>query len=381
MKKKISIFYWSPYLGKVATIRSVINSAISLQNHKKNNKIISIIDCYGEWNYFKKKFKKNKIKIIKLQNLIKFKTNAYGFFKSRFIYIATFFFTYFKLKKLLALKNPNYLVVHLLTFVPFILFFFNNIQTKLILRISGKPKLYFLRLILWKMLDKKINKVFCPTIETKKIIDSKKIFDSSKVFFLPDPVINDQEITELEKYKIKNVYSKYTYFLTIGRFTKQKNHDLIIDTINKYKLKDKFLFIGEGELKEVIQNKINRLKLNSQIKILSYQKNIFQFIKESKAVLISSLWEDPGFVMIEAAHLKKSIISSDCASGPKEFLDRGRGGHLFKSNSSKSLFNTKEKFKSTSKNKLKTQIIYAKHKSRIYRSNYHMNLFSKYLDQ
>ena len=80
MKKEISIFYWSPYLGKVATIRSVINSAISLQNHKKNNKIISIIDCYGEWNYFKKKFKKNKIKIIKLQNLIKFKTNAYGFF-------------------------------------------------------------------------------------------------------------------------------------------------------------------------------------------------------------------------------------------------------------------------------------------------------------
>ena len=60
MKKKISIFYWSPYLGKVATIRSVINSAISLQNHKKNNKIISIIDCYGEWNYLKKNLRKIK---------------------------------------------------------------------------------------------------------------------------------------------------------------------------------------------------------------------------------------------------------------------------------------------------------------------------------
>ena len=180
MKKKISIFYWSPYLGKVATIRSVINSAISFQNHKK---IISIIDCFGEWKYFKKKFKKNKIKIIQLQNLIKFKTNTYGFFKSRFVYITTFFLTYRKLKKLLTLKNPDYLVVHLLTFVPFILFLFNNIQTKLILRISGKPKLYFLRLILWKMLDKKINKVFCPTIETKKIINNKKIFHSSKVFF------------------------------------------------------------------------------------------------------------------------------------------------------------------------------------------------------
>ena len=34
MKKKIDIFYWSPYLGKVATVKSVINSAISLG--KKN---------------------------------------------------------------------------------------------------------------------------------------------------------------------------------------------------------------------------------------------------------------------------------------------------------------------------------------------------------
>ena len=376
MKKKISIFYWSPYLGKVATIRSVINSALSVQN----NKIVSIIDCFGEWKYFKKKLKKNKISTIKLQNLIEFKTNTYGFFKSRFIYIATFFLTYFKLKQLISSKKPDYLVVHLLTFVPFVVFLLNNFQTKLFLRISGKPKLHFFRLIFWKILDKKINKIFCPTIETKKIIDNKKIFNSSKIFFLPDPVINNQEIAELQKHKIKNLYKKYEYFLTIGRFTKQKNHNLIIDTVNKYKLKDKFLFIGEGELKEAIQNKIDKLNLNSQIKILNYQKNIFQFIKESKAVLVSSLWEDPGFVMIEAAHLSKTIISSDCPSGPKEFLNGGRGGFLFKSNNQHSLLKTLKKFNKTHQKKLKNKIIYAKYRSKIYTSDYHKNLFNKYLN-
>ena len=30
--------------------------------------------------------------------------------------------------------------------------------------------------------------------------------------------------------------------------------------------------------------------------------------------------EDPGFVMIEAAAVDTFVISSDCSSGPKEFI-------------------------------------------------------------
>ena len=48
MKK--NAFYWSPYLGKVATIRSVINSMIGLKIFYKNKYDVSIINCYGEWD-------------------------------------------------------------------------------------------------------------------------------------------------------------------------------------------------------------------------------------------------------------------------------------------------------------------------------------------
>ena len=60
MKKRI--FYWSPYLGRVATIRSVINSMIGLSNFKKKFSI-SLIDCYGEWDSHFKNLKENKINI------------------------------------------------------------------------------------------------------------------------------------------------------------------------------------------------------------------------------------------------------------------------------------------------------------------------------
>jgi len=49
MNKKI--FYWAPFLGNVATIKAVINSAIILKKFKKNF-TVSIVDCYQEWSKF-----------------------------------------------------------------------------------------------------------------------------------------------------------------------------------------------------------------------------------------------------------------------------------------------------------------------------------------
>ena len=34
MKKEI--YYWSPYVGKIATVRSVVNSMIGLKRYKSN---------------------------------------------------------------------------------------------------------------------------------------------------------------------------------------------------------------------------------------------------------------------------------------------------------------------------------------------------------
>ena len=42
-------------------------------------------------------------------------------------------------------------------------------------------------------------------------------------------------------------------------------------------------------------------------------------------------------MLLEAIALKKSVISSNCPTGPKEILDYGKGGYLFKSNNYRSL--------------------------------------------
>ena len=59
---------------------------------------------------------------------------------------------------------------------------------------------------------------------------------------------------------------------------------------------------------------------------------------------MSSLWEEVGFVIVEAALCNTFVISSDCPNGPSEFLDGGKNGILFKSNVEDELLKSFNKF-------------------------------------
>ena len=71
---------------------------------------------------------------------------------------------------------------------------------------------------------------------------------------------------------------------------------------------------------------------------------IYSFMKKAEAFILSSLWEEPGFVLIEAAISNLFIISSDCPNGPKEFLKNGKAGFLYESNKKGALKEKLEKF-------------------------------------
>ena len=65
MKK---IFYWSPHLSNVATIKNVINSAKSLKMFSKKDYEVSIIDAIGEWKDKKSNLNKFNVNVLSLSN-------------------------------------------------------------------------------------------------------------------------------------------------------------------------------------------------------------------------------------------------------------------------------------------------------------------------
>ena len=101
-----TIFYWCPFISKVATVRAVIKSAESLKRYSNHKFEPVIINCAGEWNEFKYE-NKFKIKIIDLnKSKILDKKNWTGFYKSRLIIYMSLFNEFFSIIKVVKKKNP-----------------------------------------------------------------------------------------------------------------------------------------------------------------------------------------------------------------------------------------------------------------------------------
>ena len=334
MKK--SVVYWSPCLDKVGTIKSTLNSAISLAKYSKDYDV-TIINVFGEWSSHYKYLEQNNVKLQNLTfdyyNLLPKK----GFLKSRLSYIIIFLISLIPLLLLIKKKKPDYLIIHLITSLPLFLLNFFKLKTQIILRISGFPKMNLLRKKLWIKSQNKIFKITCPTEQLKNDLITKNIFKDEKVETLFDAIINVKDLIQ-KKNKIDFKDSgkiQKNFFLSAGRFTRQKNYIYLIREFGKFsKLHpdEKLFIVGKGELKKKMQDEIIKLNLSNHIKLQNYKENIYHIMKNSKCFILSSLWEEVGFVMVEASFCNNFIISSNCKNGPEEFLDNGLGGLIFNNN-------------------------------------------------
>ena len=361
------IFYWSPFTtSKIATVKAVINSAASLNKFFKRNLFqISIIDAVHEWKDFEDEIKEKKIELIYLNKDTIFNSfKKTGFLRSRLAYFYIIFKSFFPLIKILKEKKPDYLIIHLITSLPLLLFSFKNFKTKLILRISGLPKMTLFRKFLWKLAIKNIYKISCPTFDTYKNL-SKFKFLREKLYVLNDPIININEIQKLRKKetiieeRLNQIILNKKFFLSVGRFTKQKNYLFYLNCIPEILKLDPelyFIFIGEGEDKKKFLEISDKLNISDRIYIISHTKNVHYFMKKAKALVLTSLWEDPGFVLVEAGYNNCQVLSSNCPNGPIEIIGED-GGYLFESNSKNSLIKTIDFFlKDTAENKISKKI-------------------------
>jgi glycosyltransferase involved in cell wall biosynthesis len=364
--KRKTIYYWSPALSKVATCKAVINSVYSFNKYSKDFTSYLINAC-GEWNYYKKEIEEKKINLFKLNiNYFKFLLKE-GYIFSRISYLLIFLLSFFNLFRLIKKNKPDYLIAHLITSLPLVLFLFFKFETKLILRISGLPKLNIFRKILWKLSNNFLYGITCPTEETRKALIEQGIFSEEKIHLVRDPIIEISQIRNQQKEKIKEVY-KEGFILAVGRLTKQKNQILLINLIKNIVKENsdiKLLILGDGESKSFLTNKIKEAKIENNVELLGYKKNIFKYLKKCKCFISTSLWEDPGFVMVEAAASNCFVISSDCRSGPKEFIGK-YNGLLFKNNDLDDLTKTYNQFSLMSIEDVNKRIINAKKQSKNY---------------
>ena len=267
-----------------------------------------------------------------------------GKINSRLSFLIIFLLGFFPLKKILKKDKPDYLIIHLITSLPLILLVLFNFETKFILRISGYPQMNFLRKLLWKLAFKKIYLITCPTLNTYKYIKSLNLTENNKIKVLYDPIISVKDINKKknEKIDLKNFY------LSVGRLTKQKNFMFLCKAFN-YIIKEnkeiKIVIAGNGEEEKKLKDFIKRNGLEKNIILLGYVDNVYPLFKHSKGFILTSLWEDPGFVLVEASYCRTPVLSSNSWPGPVELIKNDFNGIIFEKNNMVSFL---DKFKNFS---------------------------------
>ncbi len=205
---------------------------------------------------------------------------------------------------------------------------------KIIVRANSSPSGWsktFIRKLIFKYIFSLADIVIVNSVDFKK--QFKLIFNiNATCIYNP---LNKTEIIKLSRNYIQFPFFKKNdcqlKIITIGRFTDQKDHMTLLRALNeiKNKINFKILVIGRGVNENKIRNYILKNDIKKYVKILSYQKNPYQYIRLADLFILSSKFEGLPNVLLEAAVLKKFIISSNCPTGPREILNNGKGGFLF----------------------------------------------------
>ena len=317
-KKKIVIFMPSIEDGGVEKNLFLISNFFI---KKINN--ISIITIS---NKFKNKFDK-KIKLIFFRNNF---FNYFGRRKKFFLCLFLLFLEILKDKNILVFSFQGNIYCTLLCKI---------LGVKVIVRSNTSPEGWsqnIFKHFFFKTILSSANKIIVNSIDFKKQFKKRYNIKATCIY---NP-LNKKEILNKSKEKTQSYFGKNCLkIINVGRLIDQKDQMTLIKAINliKEKIKINALIVGNGKEKNNLLSFIKKKKLNKIIKIISYKKNPYPLIKHSDIFILSSIYEGLPNVLLEAICLKKFIISSNCPTGPREILDNGKGGLLFKSKNHREL--------------------------------------------
>lgn len=118
--------------------------------------------------------------------------------------------------------------------------------------------------------------------------------------------------------KIDIEIPKIPYVIHVGRFNRQKRHDILFTA---WKLLDiNYILILLTPHDPKLQAMIDSFGLTDQVMIAGFKINPFPWMSSAELLVLSSDHEGLGNVLVEALLCGTRVISTDCPSGPSEIL-------------------------------------------------------------
>ena len=80
------------------------------------------------------------------------------------------------------------------------------------------------------------------------------------------------------------------------------------------------MILGDGEEKNELNKLIKNLNLQDRVHLIGRVENVYEYMKQADVFVLSSLWEELGFVIVEAAFNNLFVISVTAQMVQKNLL-------------------------------------------------------------
>ena len=226
-----------------------------------------------------------------------------------------------------------------------------KIKTKKIVSLRNNPfedykNLSFFFKFLFQLIKNKFDTLVVQTYELKRDL----IFLKRK----KDIVVIENIFQNIEKVNVKkekSFFKKKNYFFFVGKITRQKGLDILLDSYETYLRKTNqkkpyklFILSNSKNIDYIyfqkIREKINKSKYKSNIKLFFDVRNLSIWYRYCKAYILCSRYEGYPNSLMEAMQNKCKIISYDCKYGPQEILKNYKNKFIIKNNSQIQLTNS-----------------------------------------
>jgi glycosyltransferase involved in cell wall biosynthesis len=332
MRLKVALF--SPHLEHIGETRSIPKLA---QGLAQNGWQIDLLETWEEWEHVRQECDAFNVRLVCLRRRYLLPVlprlswlPKWLAFRVRITLLALAVLPPFIVY--LRRERPQVLIVRLLPTVALWAKRLSKSPTKVIISLSGWPRPSTLRKFLWRLSFSQAEVVTVPVEDMIAIVERLAKVHKDRIHIVPDPVL-ETSFTEKAKEPLHHPWfqpGEPPVILGVGRLTRQKDFAALLRAfaIVHQEMPARLMILGEGEERKKLERLAQNLGIAQDVALPGFVDNPYKYMARASVFVLSSRWEGPGHVLVEALALGIPIVATDCPYGPREILLDGKAGML-----------------------------------------------------